>query len=148
MDLQFDLASVAHVAVATVWGSMVFFAAVVAPRAFEVLDEEAAGRFLRELFPHYYSTLGSLSAVACALLAAASAGGGGPWTPEALIMLVTAAAFLGSRWFLMPRINDRRDAAKAGDPDAERNFTFLHRLSVWINTAQLLAVLWVLWRLG
>ena len=147
MDLQLDWVTVAHISVATVWGSMVFVAAVVAPRVFAVLDEETAGRFLRELFPRYYTTLGSLSAAACALLAAAS-GGSGRYLPEAFVMLATAGAFFGSRWLLMPRINACRDAAKAGDTIAERRFSFLHRLSVWINTAQLIAVLWVLWRVG
>ena len=56
--------------------------------------------------------------------------------------LVAASAAL-SRQFLMPRINRLRDAQLAGDTQAGLRFDRLHRLSVWINSAQILALLWV-----
>ena len=48
----------------------------------------------------------------------------------------------------MPRINQHRDRMLAGDATAEVPFDRLHRLSVWINGAQLLAALIVMVRLA
>ncbi len=48
----------------------------------------------------------------------------------------------------MPRINRHRDRMLEGDPEAERGFNRLHRISVWINGAQLLAAFVVLLRLA
>ena len=58
----------------------------------------------------------------------------------AIMALVAAGAVL-SRQVLM-RINHLRDAQLAGDAERLR-FDRLHRLSVWINSAQILALLWV-----
>ena len=53
-------------------GSMVFFAAVIAPLVFRVLEPEPAGLFLRQVFPRFYR-FGLIVAVLAAGLAAAAA---------------------------------------------------------------------------
>ena len=56
--------SIAIVAVSALWGGMLFFAAVFAPLVFIKLDAETAGRFIRQVFPVYYLSMGIVSAVA------------------------------------------------------------------------------------
>ena len=51
-------------ATALLFGSMVFFSAVMAPLVFTKLDAETAGRFIRQVFPWYYLTVITLAAVA------------------------------------------------------------------------------------
>jgi hypothetical protein len=46
----------------------------------------------------------------------------------------------------MPRINRDRDRSLAGDAAAGARFARLHRLSVWINAAQIVVVAVVLAR--
>ena len=117
-------------------GAMLFFAAVVAPLVFTGLDAATAGRFIRRMFPWYYLTIFVLARLATLLLLS-----GGP-NNGAIMALVAAGAAL-SRQVLMPRINRLRDAQLAGDTEAGPRFDRLHRLSVWINSAQILALLWV-----
>ena len=117
-------------------GAMLFFAAVVAPLVFTGLDAATAGRLIRRMFPWYYLVVLAL-AILAALLSLPSAPVNG-----AILGLVAAGAAL-SRQVLMPRINRLRDTQMAGDADAGRRFERLHRLSVWINSAQILALLWI-----
>ena len=130
------------VAVASVFGGMVFFAFVYAPLVFIKLGAEDGGRFIREVFPVYYVAMGFVSIVAAALLAFAGAGRG----TDALAMACTAIVFLLARVVLIPAINRNRDAGQAGDAAAKRRFDRLHRLSVGVNLVQMLAVLAVLVR--
>jgi hypothetical protein len=115
-------------------GSMLFFAIVVAPIVFTALPSDAAGRFLRLLFPRYYtwglivSALATLPAVLILWL-------------DAVLMALVTALFLLARQFLMPRINASRDAALAGDAVAKRRFNQLHGFSVFINLVQMLMLL-------
>jgi len=129
-----DLSSLAFFAAAlsasALFGGMVFFPAVVAPRVFKVLDAETAGRFLRNLFPAYYAFLIITGAIcAFALMALAS-----PWAWAAWII---AASALGVRALLVPRINAWRDADLAGEAGAKAKFDAGHRASVLINFVQL-----------
>ena len=129
------------VAVASLFGSMLFFSCVVAPLVFIELDAAAASRFIRRLFPWYYAVVGALALIGAACLAA------GRPADALTIALVLLGAVL-SRQVLMPRINQHRDCMLAGDAMAEVPFERLHRLSVWINGAQLLAALVVMVRLA
>ena len=61
--------------------------------------------------------------------------------------LIALGAFV-SRQLLMPRINEHRDRMLDGDAKAERGFSRLHRLTVWINAAQLAGALSVLVLIG
>jgi len=114
---------------ATLFGSMAFFSAVVAPLIFVKLDAASAGSFVRGLFPWYYLIIALLSAVAAAAMAASR-------PIEAVIMALVALGAFISRQVLMPRINGHRDRALQGSTQAESRFVRLHRLSVWINTAR------------
>ena len=135
------LHAVGLVAVAMVFGSIAFFSFVVAPLIFAKLDAASAGRFVRGLFPWYYIAVAAPSLLALAALAAVR-------PVDAAIMGCVAAGALVARQILMPRINRHRDRVLAGDGSAERPFNTLHRLSVWINVAQLVGVFAVLLRMA
>jgi hypothetical protein len=121
-------------------GAMLFFSGVMAPLIFTKLDADVAGRFIRQVFPWYYVTiiaLGSLAALAVVFFRPA----------DALVLAGVALAGIIARQHLMPRINRARDAVLAGDSAAERRFSRLHRVSVWINAVQIITVGIVLARL-
>lgn len=132
---------IGFVAVAALFGSMAFFSFVVAPLIFVKLDAAAASIFVRGIFPWYYAVIALLS-----LLAMVGLGIARPW--EASILGLIGFGALVSRQLLMPRINGHRDRMVEGDAKAATTFTRLHRLSVWINAAQLLACFAVLLRLA
>ncbi len=117
-------------------GSMLFFAAIVAPTVFRALPAEHAGPFLRRLFPRYYAWGLIVAALATVLAVAAGA------APAAIaVCALVALGFVVARQLLIPRINRARDAELAGDTGAGRRFARLHRLSVFLNMAQLIAAI-------
>lgn len=128
-------------AVGTTFGAMAFFSFVMAPLIFIRLDEAIAGRFIRGVFPVYYLVIGGLG-----LVAALGLVWGDPL--GAAIALLIALGAIVARQVLMPRINRHRDHMLAGSADAERSFERLHRVSVWINGAQILAALGLFVRLA
>ena len=130
------------VAVAAVFGGMLFFALVYAPLVFIKLGTETGGRFIREVFPVYYVAMGAVSIAAAVPLAFGSAARGG----DALTMACIGIVFFLARFVLLPVINRNRDAGLAGDLEAKRRFDALHRASVIVNAIQMLAVLVVLVR--
>ena len=118
-------------------GSMLFFAIAVAPTVFRALPAEAAGSFLRRLFPIYFlwglvmSLLCTITAVYAAELVVGS------------ICALVAILFAYARYSLLPRINRARERKFAGDGDATagRQFKRMHLQSVLINAAQLLLLI-------
>ena len=124
---------------ALLFGSMMFFSAVMAPLIFIKLGGEAAGRFIRQVFPWYYLVVIVLAAVGAAALAV-------PRPVDAAVLGAVAAVGVAARQVLMPMINRARDAMLAGDAASKTRFSRLHRLSVWINAAQIVAVAVVLAR--
>ena len=124
---------------ALLFGSMMFFSAVMAPLIFVKLGGEAAGRFIRQVFPWYYLVVIALAAVGAAALAV-------PRPVDAAVLGAVAAVGVAARQVLMPMINRARDAMLAGDAASKTRFSRLHRLSVWINAAQIVAVAVVLAR--
>ena len=130
------------VAVATVFGGMLFFAFVYAPLVFIKLGTETGGRFIREVFPVYYVAMGAASIAAAVPLAFGSAARGG----DALAMACIGIVFFLARFVLLPVIDRNRDAGLAGDVAAKQRFDALHRVSVVVNLAQMVAVLVVLVR--
>ena len=139
MDLLHLLGITGAISVATLFGSMAFFSCVIAPLIFIELDATTAGRFIRRVFPSYYVVVAVLSLIATLSFAATL-------PIDAVIMgLVFAGAYI-SRQILMPRINRRRDAMVQDDVAAEVSFHRLHRLSVLINVAQIIAVFCILFR--
>ena len=119
---------------ASLLGGMLFFPAVVAPLVFRTLETDDAGRFLRALFPRYYvymivtAVIAALAAIPVSVGAAATLG-------------AVAVTTLLVRQLLVPRLNAWRDAELTGDAEAGRRFATGHRLSVFINLLQLVAVI-------
>jgi len=126
-------------ATAALFGSMMFFSAVMAPLIFIKLGGEDAGRFIRQVFPWYYLVVIALGAVAAVTLAFSR-------PVDGAILAAVACAGVATRQGLMPMINRARDAMLAGDGASKRRFARLHRLSVWINGVQIIAVAIVLAR--
>ena len=137
MDIGNILQGFSTVLSALLAGSMLFFSFVMAPLIFIKLEIKEAGRFVRAVFPWYYSLiivlsgLGSLFLVAIAPLNAA------------LLSLVAVSAIY-CRQSLMPTINDHRDRSNTGEEGASKIFDKLHRRSEVLNGLQLLAAVAVL----
>ena len=123
---------------ALTFGGMTFFSAVMAPLVFTKLPFETAGAFIRQVFPWYYSTMGTTTLVALlALLFSASQTTGWEVPLVALVLL----GFVFARQVLMPLINRARDDEVSGRAGAARRFKRLHQASVLINAIQWIAVL-------
>jgi len=129
------------VAVACLLGGMVFFAAILAPLVFTKLDGATAARFIRATFPRYY-----LYVAVAALLGAV----GLIWADRVsgIVLLAVALLTVWLRQGLMPTLNRLRDAGLAGDAASNARFDRMHRVSVGVNTVQMLAVLLVVARAG
>ncbi|MEL7538670.1 MAG: DUF4149 domain-containing protein [Pseudomonadota bacterium] len=125
--------AVEQLMLAALLGGMVFFASIVAPVVFQALPADAAGRFLRRIFPRYYAYVAITSAAAAVLAWRI------PWAAATLALISVTTLFV--RQWLVPRINAWRDAELAGDTSAGKRFALGHRVSVLINLAQLSAVI-------
>lgn len=116
-------------------GSMLFFAAVVAPAVFKILDGEPASRFLRGLFPRFFLWGIVLSGISLLLSF---------WTSpvNSLLIALILAGFIYSRQVLTEKINRARDQWLASDgPTDKARFDALHKRSVMINVAQIALLL-------
>lgn len=131
----------AEVVTGLVVGGMLFFGGVVAPLVFSRLPGEVSGGFIRQMFPIYYLVMGAGIGIAALLLAF-----GRPL--DALLLLLVSLGFLYARQIMMPKINHLRDAELAGDAGAGVRFARWHRYSVWLNGAQLVVLVVVLFRLA
>ena len=134
VPIEMGFESLGLVMVALLFGSMVFFSGVMAPLMFIELGVDTAGRLVRRVFPWYFLLIG-----VAALIAALSLFGRA--TEVAWIMTGVLIGAVVSRQVLMPGINRSRDLASSGDRAAARRFDLLHRTSVMINGAQILATL-------
>lgn len=131
----------AQLATGVLFGSMVFFAVVMAPLVFTKLPAQTAGQFIRQVFPVYY--LWGMAVSGFALLMALGAN-----LVDVILLALVGLGFVYARQLLMPEIDRQRDAAQAGDEDAKRRFAGLHRQSVVINVVQMLVLIWVFIHLG
>ena len=118
-----------------IFGGMLFFAAFMAPMVFIKLRAEVAGAFIRQVFPIYYGTFMVLCAASTWLLSQHRL------PQDAFLMGAVAVGFAFAGIGLMPRLNTLRDRQLKGDKTAESQFKWLHRLSVALNTLQLILVL-------
>lgn len=115
---------------ACVFGSIVFFPAVVAPLVFRVLDGDQASLFLRALFPRYYLFL----IITAGLAAFASWGE----PAQALGLGAISLSTFYVRDVMVPKINAWRDLEMdEGDQEAAAKFKRGHRATVVINMVQL-----------
>ncbi len=119
---------------AALTGGMLFFGAVMAPLVFTKLPAEAAGNFIRAAFPFYYAYIIATSALAAGGFLLRSQYG----AASALFALMAVTVWLLFGW--MPHLEAMR---VAGDT---AGFARGHRMSVWINGAQLLTALALLVR--
>ena len=120
---------IALFALATLFGGMIFFAAIMAPLVFTRLPGAEAGPFIRAVFPMYYLYVLILAAAAALAI---------PPSLPSVAMAGVALLTIGLRQWLMPRINRLSDAANAGDEAAKPRFNLAHRTSVAVNFAQIL----------
>jgi len=127
--------SLVALSASVLFGSMLFFAAVVAPTVFRFLDDEAAGKFIHRLFPRFYLWGIVISSLAVLFaLAARSAG--------AIMLLIVLLGFIYSRQVLMPKINTAKDEWLASDDVQDKSrFQSLHKRSVIINITQMILLL-------
>jgi len=119
---------------AALFGGMVFFGAILAPLVFIKLPEPVAGDFIRATFPWYYGYM---------LLAAAISGIGFLILRRRIEQYVVLAVFLVTAllWAVwLPYLEILRLAGKTDQ------FNTGHSISVWVNGAQLLAVIFLLIR--
>ena len=129
----------------TAWvGSILFFSFGVAPLIFRVLSAEDAGRFVRALFPRYYTWGAIAGAVALPAFVAVPLCypeyRGPSIAIQAFIILACILTLLYSANSLTPSINAARDAGAAGSERFQR----LHRRSVVLNALVLAAGLGLL----
>jgi hypothetical protein len=119
-------------------GGMIFFAFIVTPVAFRSLGREGASPFISAVFKVYYPYMAALSLTAGLLLF---------YRWEGTALLVTGGLFLIGNFVIRPAIERHRPGRLSGQPDATAAFGRLHKLSVAVNMAQMIAVIVVLFRL-
>ena len=105
-----------------VLGSMIFFAAIVAPAAFRLLPDDIRPRYLGGIFPRYYLW----GAIVAALAAVASLSVS---TTAAVTLALVALAFVGVRQLLLPPIEQAREGRVAGEARGSNPL----RRRVWLS---------------
>jgi hypothetical protein len=125
--------------VAIILGGMVAFQILFAPLIFIKLPSDVARPFIRKFFPFYYLYFGILSIALVGIAYLLLGQEFGVW----LLVVYTASAvgFIVSRQVFMPLAN------KATDEGRQADFSRYHRITVLINTLQLLAMVVILWLL-
>jgi len=108
-------------------GIMLFFSFVVAPVTFTTLNEENARKFIRKIFPHYYTVNLAISILVliCFIILKI-------FSLDFYLILSVAALFAVSNFILMPLINKYRDEKQ------DKKFKYSHFISVVINFVQML----------
>ena len=115
-----------------VLGIMLFFSFAVAPLIFKVLEENQARKFVRTMFPYYYSINLILVLSICIFLIYKNF-----ISLDFYLLTFVAILFAISLFILMPMINNARDLKK------EIKFKYLHAGSVIINFLQIFILLYV-----
>ena len=116
-----------------VLGTMLFFSFIVAPTTFKVLDENFARKFIRRIFPLYYSFCLIVLLVTCNIYFFFSI-----LNVEFYIILILTILFAISLFVLMPMINKFRDNK------LEKKFKVTHAISVIINLVQMIGLVVIL----
>jgi len=114
-------------------GIMLFFSFVVAPVTFTTLDEENARKFIRKIFPYYYSVNLAISILVliCFIILKI-------FSLDFYLILSVAALFAVSNFILMPLINKYRDEKQ------DNKFKYSHFISVVINFIQMIFLVIIL----
>ena len=116
-----------------VLGIMLFFSFVVAPVTFTVLNEENARKFIRKIFPYYFSVnlVVCILVLLCFIILKF-------FSLDFYLILSVAALFAVSNFILMPLIN------KYSDEKQDNKFKFSHFISVVINFIQIIFLVIIL----
>ena len=114
-------------------GIMLFFSFVIAPVVFTTLDEENARKFIRRIFPFYYSVNLGISLIVVIIFLFLSKLG-----IDFYLILGIAILFAISNYLLMPLINKYRDERQ------DKKFKYSHFISVFINFIQMFFLLFLL----
>ena len=114
-------------------GIMIFFSFILAPIIFKILDTENAGKFVRKIFPYYYSVNLIFLIIAIILFIIIASMGIGFY-----ITLALAVSFIFAQFILMPVIN------KLKDNKEEKKFKYAHGASVVINFVQMIGLIYLL----
>ena len=114
-------------------GIMLFFSFVVAPVTFTVLNEENARKFIRKIFPYYYTVnlAISISVLICFIILKI-------FSLDFYLILIVAVLFALSNFVLMPMINKFRDEKQ------DKKFKQSHFISVVINFVQMILLVIIL----
>ena len=114
-------------------GIMLFFSFVVAPVTFTTLNEENARKFIRKIFPHYYTVNLAISILVliCFIILKI-------FSLDFYLILSVAALFAVSNFILMPLINKYRDEKQ------DNKFKYSHFISVVINFIQMIFLVIIL----
>ena len=114
-------------------GIMLFFSFVIAPVTFTALDEENARKFIRKIFPYYYTVNLAISALILILFIILKI-----FSLDFYLILCVALLFAVSNFVLMPIINKFRDEKQ------DKKFKQSHFVSVVINFVQIIMFVIVL----
>ena len=114
-------------------GIMLFFSFVVAPVTFTVLDEENARKFIRKIFPYYYTVNLTISVLVLILFIILKI-----FSLDFYLILSVAVLFAVSNFILMPLINKFRDEKQ------DKKFKNSHFISVVVNFIQIIALILIL----
>lgn len=116
-------------------GIMIFFSFVVAPVTFKFLDEQNSRRFIRGIFPYYY-TLNFLFSLIIIFLFAYIRN----YSISFFLIISVCILFLTSNFLLMPLINKFRDNKQ------DKKFKISHFISVLINFIQIIFLVLILFQ--
>ena len=108
-------------------GIMLFFSFVVAPVTFTALNEENARKFIRKIFPYYYTVNLAISVLVLILFIILKI-----FSLDFYLILSVAVLFAVSNFVLMPMINKFRDEKQ------DKKFKQSHFISVVINFVQMI----------
>ena len=114
-------------------GIMLFFSFVVAPVTFTSLNEENARKFIRKIFPYYYTVnlvISSLVVFSFIYLKI--------YSIDFYLILSVTILFAVSNYILMPLINKFRDNKE------DKKFKYSHFISVVINFIQMIFLIFIL----
>ena len=119
--------------VSMVLGIMLFFSFVVAPVTFTVLDEENSRKFIRKIFPYYYTANLLISFLVLIFFVIQRT-----FSLNFYLLLTVAILFALSNYILMPLIN------KYKDENQDKKFRYSHFISVVINFIQMIFLVIIL----
>lgn len=133
----------AVLATSLIAGGMFFFSIIFAPLVFTKLPRVQASTFIRRVFPRYYSAIVFGSVTALIAMAASLV----TYRLESITMAAVAVTAILARRLLL-RIDTLRERAATGNQTSKRQFDRMHRMSVFMNVAKFVGVMFVLVRLS